>query len=451
MLFKKIYILFILSIFCCLKLKAQDSTLMGKTIKWDLVQCIEYAKKNNIQINTLRLSQLTSQQEYLLAKAARLPNLSGSASQNFEHSKSTSGRVDNNGNVIGAGSGFTASGSYGLNSSVTLYNGNYINNTILQKNLAVQSANLSILQQENDITLQITQAYLAILLDKENIIFDTDQVSTSLAQVKLEQQRYDVGSVARAALIQLQAQQATDKYTLINAKNAERGDILTLKQLLVLPSDVDFDIVKPDTIVRIDTVTAFHETEKIALTNRPEVKNGELGVKIAQYDVDKARAGYKPTLTAGGSLNSSYVSGQGSFPNQLNNNFTQQVGVTLAVPIFTKRVVKTQVEEAKIQVDQAQLDLRNTRITLSQTVERAYINVENAKSQYDAALEEYTYNKESYRIASEQLKVGVANTVDFLLQKTLFVQAQQAFIQAKYNELLTLKIYDFYRGIPIKL
>jgi outer membrane protein len=451
MLFKKTYILFILSIFCFLKLKAQDSTLMGKTIKWDLVQCIEYAKKNNIQINSLRLSQLTSQQEYLLAKAARLPNLSGSATQDFQHSKSVSGRVDNNGNVIGAGSGFTASGSYGLNSSVTLYNGNYINNTILQKNLAVQSANLSILQQENDITLQITQAYLAILLDKENIIFDTDQVSTSQAQVKLEQQRYDVGSVARAALIQLQAQQATDKYTLTNAKNAERGDILTLKQLLVLPSDVDFDIMKPDTIVRTDTVTSFHETEKIALTNRPEVKNGELGVKIAQYDVDKAKAGYKPTLSAGGALNSSYVSTQGSFPGQLNNNFTQQVGVTLAVPIFTKRVVKTQVEEAKIQVDQARLDLRNTRITLSQTVERAYINVENAKSQYDAALEEYNYSKESYRIASEQLKVGVANTVDFLLQKTLFVQAQQAFIQAKYNELLTLKIYDFYRGIPIKL
>jgi outer membrane protein len=451
MLCKKINIFFILSLFCCLKLKAQDSTLMGKTIKWDLVQCIEYAKKNNIQINSLRLSQLTSQQEYLLAKAARLPNLSGSASQNFEHSHGTSSRVDANGNVIGGGSGFAASGSYGLNSSVTVYNGNYLNNTILQKNLAVQSANLSIIQQENDISLQITQAYLTILLDKENIIFDTDQVSTSQAQVKLEQQRYDVGSVARAALIQLQAQQATDQFTLVNAKNAQRGDLLTLKQLLVLPSDVDFDIMKPDTIVRIDSVTAFHDVEKIALTNRPEVKNGELGVKIAQYDVDKARAGYKPTLTAGGSLNSNYVSGQGSFPNQLNNNFTQQVGLTLAVPIFTKRAVKTQVEEAKIQVDQAQLTLRNTKITLSQTVERAYINVENAKSQYDAALEEYKYNKESYRIAAEQLKVGVANTVDFLLQKTLFVQAQQAFIQAKYNELLTLKIYDFYRGIPIKL
>jgi outer membrane protein len=109
------------------------------------------------------------------------------------------------------------------------------------------------------------------------------------------------------------------------------------------------------------------------------------------------------------------------------------------------------VEEAKIAVDQAKLNLKNASITLSQTVERAYLNVENAKSQYAAALEEYNFNKEGYRIASEQLKVGAINTVDFLLQKNLFVQAQQAFVQAKYNELLTLKIYDFYRGVPIKL
>jgi outer membrane protein len=450
---KTLFLLTLLFI-CFNTIYAQDSTLMGKTISWDLVKCIDYAKKNNIQINSLRLSQLTSQQQYLLARAARLPNLSGSASQNFEHSntsRSNNGSINNFTNNTN-GSGFTASGSYSLNSSVTLYNGNSINNTISQANLSVQSANLNIIQQENDVTLQITQAYLAILLDKENIVYDTDLVNTAQAQVELEQQRYDVGSVARYALIQLQAQHANDQFTLVNAQNTQKGDLLTLKQLLLLPSDVNFDIIKPDTIVPIDSVVAFHDVEQIALKTRPEIKNGELGVQIAQYSVDIARAGYKPTLTAGASLNSGYVSGQGNvFFDQLNSNFNQQLGLNLAVPIFTKRIVKTQVEEAKINVDQAGLNLKNTKITLSQTVERAYINVENAKSQYAAALEEYKYSKESFRIASEQLKVGVANTVDFLLQKNLFIQAQQAFIQAKYNELLTLKIYDFYRGISIKL
>jgi outer membrane protein len=77
--------------------------------------------------------------------------------------------------------------------------------------------------------------------------------------------------------------------------------------------------------------------------------------------------------------------------------------------------------------------------------------VQNAQGQYDAAQVQYNFNVESYRIANEQLKIGSSSIVDFLLQKTLFVQAQQAFIQAKYNLLLTQKIYDFYRGIPVNL
>ena len=443
---KKNIILLLFLIPTCFRLQAQDSTLVGTTLKWDLIKCIDYAQKNNIQINSIRLNQETSQQQYLLAKAARLPNLTATAGQTFAHGNNV---TSYNGTI---GSGFTSSGSYGATSNITLYNGGLVNNTITQANLSVQQANYAIITQEDDITLQITQAYLAILLDKENLIYDIDLVNTSSAQTKLEQQRYDVGSVARKDLIQLQAQQAADQYTMVNQQNTERGDLLTLKQLLLLPTDTHFDIVKPDTIAPTDTTaTSMREAEQTALQNRPEVKNSELGVQIAQYGVKIARSGYLPTLIAGAGVSSGFVNGSPAYFSQLNTNFYQDIGITLSIPIFTKRVAKTQVEEAKINVDQANLTLTDTKITLSQTVERAYLNFQNAKSQYDAALVQYNYSKESYRIASEQLKVGVASTVDFLLQKNLFIQAQQAFVQAKYNVVLTLKIYDFYKGIPIKL
>jgi len=445
MLLKRKYtILLLLLVVAYGNLYAQDSTLIGKSVVWDLVKCINYAKDNNIQINSLRLSQKTSQQEFLLAKAAKLPDLTGTASQDFGHAntRGTSGT---------GSSGIYASGNYGVSSNVTLYNGNLLNNNISQKNLAIESANLNIIQQENDVTLQVTQAYLAILLDKETIIYDQDLVSVSTAQVKQAQQKYDAGSIARKDLIQLQAQQSTDKYTLITAQNQERQDLLTLKQLLILPGGASFDIVKPDTVIAKQPVAPFQEVEQTALQTRPEIKNGQIGVQIAKFDVLKARAGYKPSLTAGGALSTGYTTGNGAFYNQFNNNFTQQLGLNLTVPIFTKRVVKTQVEEAKIGVDQAQLTFRDTKLVLSQTVERAYISVLNAQSQYDAALEGYKYNQEGYRIVNEQLKVGVANIVDFLQQKNLFIQAQQQYVQAKYNALLTAKIYDFYKGVPIKL
>ncbi len=453
MILKLKYILSYLLLLGCLNAVAQDSTLINKPLRWNLSQCIDYAKKNNIQINSLRLSQLTAQQEYLLARAGRLPNLSGAASETLIHQNARGNVAIVNGNnvVTGGGSGITTSGQYSLNSNVTIYNGNYINNNILQKNLDVESANFNIIQQENDITLQITQAYLTVLLDKENIVSDTSVANTSKAQVKLEQQRFNVGSVAKKDLIQIEAQNATDQYNLTTAMNTERGDLLTLKQLLLLPTDADFDIPKPDTIILNNkNLVPLKSAEDTALKNRPEIKNGQLGVDIAQYSVKLAQAGYKPTLTAGGAIGSQYSSGSNYF-SQLNNNFYQQIGLTLAVPIFTRRMVKTQVEEAKINVDQAQLTFSNTKITLSQTVERAYINVQNAHSQYDAAEVQFNFNKESYRIANEELKIGASSIVDFLLQKTMYVQAQQAFIQAKYNLLLTQKIYDFYRGVPVTL
>jgi outer membrane protein len=443
-------LLLVILLLSCLNVLAQDSTL-NKPLRWNLPQCIEYAKKNNIQINSLRLSKLTSQQEYLLAKAGRLPDLSGSVSQTFIHQNKQGNASIVNGNTVvsGGGSGITASGQYALNSSVTLYNGNYINNNILQKNMEVEAANLNIIQQENDITLQITQAYLAVLLDKETIISDTSVANTSKAQVKLEQQRFNVGSVAKKDLIQIEAQNATDQYNLTSAMNTERADLLTLKQLLLLPSEADFDITKPDTILVSKNLTPLKQAVDTAMKNRPEIKNGQLAVQVAQYDVKKAQAGYKPTLSAGGAIGTQY-SGSGYF-SQLNNNFYQQLGLTLAVPIFTRRTVKTQVEEAKIGVDQANLNFNNTKITLSQSVERAYINVQNAQSQYDAAEVQFNFNQESYRIANQELKIGASSIVDFLLQKTAYVQAQQAFIQAKYNLLLTQKIYDFYRGVPVTL
>ena len=307
------------------------------------------------------------------------------------------------------------------------------------------------MQQENDITLQITQYYLNILLDKESIIYQENVVSTSQAQVDQAARQLAAGSIARKNVAQFRSQLANDKYTLITSQNAKRQDLLTLKQVLELPSSIQFDIAEPDTIISKKSVASLSEVQATALKTRPEVKNSEVEVDIARIGLKKAQSGYKPTHHCfAGALSSSYTNGSGYF-NQLNNGFYQQVGLTLSVPIFTKRLNKTNVEEAKINIDQANLTLKDTRNTLSLNIEKAYINVVNAENQYDAAEEAFKYNQETYRIANEQLKLGVSNMVEFLQQKELYIQALQQYIQAKYNAALTIEIYDFYNGEAVKL
>jgi outer membrane protein len=424
---------------CC----AQDSTALPAI--WNLQNCLDYAKKYNIQINTLRLSEKSAEQEWLLSKAARLPNLTGSVDHTYTHGK------EFNSAIGGFQSTSNLTGSYGVNSAVTIFAGGTVMNDIRQKNLEIQSANLNILETENDITLQITMAYLNILLAKENIVYVKDLVTTTQAQVDQGQKQYDAGSIARNALIELQAQLANDKYTLVTAQNAERQNKLNLKIVLQLPIFADFDIVKPDTVIPTEAVPTLDTVVSTAMATRPEIKNGALGIEIARYDLLKARAGYLPSLAATGALATNYTSDQPDYFRQLDNNFFQQIGLNLSIPIFTRRVVRTSVELAKIEVDQARLNLKSTQTTLSQQIEQAYINVVNAQAQYDAAVEELKATQESYRIAGEQLKVGAVNTVDYLQQKILYTQAFQAYIQAKYNAALSVKIYDFYMGIAVKL
>ncbi|MBS1935603.1 MAG: TolC family protein, partial [Bacteroidetes bacterium] len=342
--------------------------------------------------------------------------------------------------------------NYSVNSSWIIYNGGNLNNTIKQNQLNVQSANLNILQQENDITLQVTQAYLNILLAKENTVYLKDLVTTSEAQLNRGQQQYNAGSIAKVNLIELQSQLATDKYNLITAQNVVRQNTVTLKQLLLLPSAAQFDIVTPDTLIATALAPTLEEAQKAALDSRPEVKNSELGVQIAQYDLARAKAGFYPTASIGAGLTSGYSNNQSNaYLKQLDDNFYQQIGLTLSIPIFTKRVVKTNVENAKIEIQQSELTLKNKKTVLSQTVEQAYINVLNSQAQYDASVEQLKATQESYRIVTEELKVGAANMVDYLTQKNLYVQSLQSYIQAKYSTALNIRIYQFYMGVPVKL
>ncbi|WP_131537115.1 TolC family protein [Pedobacter nototheniae] len=401
---------------------------------WDLKTCIEYAKDKNININNLVLSSKTAEQDLIASKSATLPNLSASVSQAITNYKS----------------GLETTSGYGVNSALTLYNGGYLKNDIKAKDLSLQTANLSVDAAKNDITISITQAYLNILLAKENITYLQDLLTTSKAQVDQAQQQMKFGTIAKKDLLQLEASYANDKYTLVTAQNTLQQNILTLKQILQLPTSSPFDVVTQDTTKNTQALDNLASAQDKALRTRPEIKSAELNIQLQTTELLKAKATIRPTLSLSGSLYSGYNNNSiGNYSYQLNNAFNQSLGLTLSIPIFDRKVTKTNVAKANIGIEQARLSLLDTKTTLTQNVERAYINVQNANSQYEAAEEQFKYTDEALRISNAQLKQGVSNTVEYLQQKNLYIQALQSFVQAKYTANLYTKIYNFYTGIPI--
>lgn len=439
-------IVFMITNILSLFLHAQDTSFITSTVQWDLATAISYARQNNIQVNLMRLNERQSEQDLLLTKASRYPALSGTATQSFTNSKNT------NPVVGGFQTQSSLAGNYSVNSSWTVYRGGYISNDIKSKSLQLQASNLNTAVTENDISLQITQAYLNVLLSKENITYIEVLAKTSKAQYAHGDTLYNAGSISKKDLLQLQAQAAGDEYDLVTAQNQYRQNIVTLKQILQLPVTTGFQPVLPDTLIVDQAIPSLLEAQRTAEQNRPEIKYNQLQIQVAEIELQKARAGYRPTINLGGSLSTGYSDNQSTkYFSQLNNNLYERLGATLSVPIFDNRVNKTNVEQSKITIEQAKLNLEQTRTTLNQQIEQAYIALVNARAQYKSAVVEFEANREAYNISLEQLNLGAINTIDLLVQRNSYVQSLQNFIQAKYNSVLNTKIYEFYMGLPITL
>jgi outer membrane protein len=428
--------------------KAQETD----TIKhWRLQDCITYAFSHNITINSLKLEQLTDLQNLDAARGVKIPSLSGSVGNTFNNannSNGTGGRVNQLSN----------SGSYSLNSSVILWDDHAISNTIRQEGLISQSAGLSVQQSQNNISLSITQAFLNVLLAKENLTYIKNLVSTSDSLVKQGQLFFEAGSIAKVALLQLQAQLATDKYLLVQTQNSVRLNLLNLKQILQLPAETPFDIAIPENVLPVNEVTPLAVARQSALDNFPDSKIGKLGLDIASINIANAKAAFKPVLKANGSMGSgySYALTNANLPKtnyftQTGNNFYQNVGVSLSVPIFSQRVNRTNLEKSKIAYSQATLNLQNTQLVLSQVVEQAYLAALNALQSYNAAGEQLTFAQESYRIGNEEFKLGAIDAYALLQLRNQYVQAVQSYTQGKYTAILEQKIYEFYMGIALTL
>lgn len=413
---------------------------------WTLRACIDYAIANNIQLKKLDESVKSSSLDLEAAKAAVFPSLSASANQSFTHQKPQSGSLEEE-----SGS-FT--GNYGLRSSVILYNGNKLKNSIETQALSVQSAGLSQKAAQNNIELEISSLYLQVLYAREALV-NAENIRLS-TQSQLDRARilFEAGSMSESSYLQMVAQESEASYSVVSAQTSLERQLLSLKQLLELDINEPFDVVYPD-IDDDKVLSMLPEKQQVyatALGFMPEIQNSQLAIEQAILAVKIAEAGKLPTLAMDASLSSGYSSLSGNqFATQLGNNFYQNAGLTLSIPIFSNKQVKTAISKAKISRNTADLDLNLARKTILQSVENAYLDAVSAQSRFAAAKDQLEATRKSYDIISEQFNLGMKTPVDLLTGKTLYLSALQEYLQAKYTTVLNRKILDFYSQKKIEL
>ncbi len=415
--------------------------------KWTLNSCISYALENNIDIKSSKVSILDATEDLIQAKNSQLPTLTLSSNQSVVNQKidDGSGNFTNNGSY---------SGSYSLSSGITIFNGGVLTNSIKQKAISQKSSQLSEEETKNNIQISVTQAFLQILYANETVKTNIEAVSVSQAQLLRAKALFDAGSISSVDLAQFESQLSNDKYQLTLSQNDLDKSKLTLKQILELDSNVEFDIEIPvlDDKYVLEAIPSVNQVYSKAIEVMPQIERSNLLIENAKIGEKISEAGKVPTISASASIGTGNVgSSQYTFAEQLNNRLSQNIGLSISLPIYNRRSVKTQINKAKLQTESAILNNKSTEKQLLSTIEGLQQDAVSAQSKYIASKDKLKYYTQSYNLMSEQFNSGIKNTVELMSERKNLLAAQQDLIESKFQSILSLKLLKFYQNEPIEL
>jgi outer membrane protein len=410
---------------------------------WDLTTCIDYALKNNIQIQLSKVSLEQSAITTKQAKAQLFPNLSASINQNFSNYPLTTSSTTN---VYG--------GNYGISSSMLLFDGGKTLKNIEQQKLLEKVGQYNVQYAQKSIQFSILQSFMQILYATETVNIDSATLEISNTQFDQGKALLKAGSISKVDLAQLESQLSSDKYQLVVAKNNLETQKLTLKQLLELTVNDQLEVAIPS-LSEIDILKPLPSLESIysnSLNIMPQLKSSKLSVQIAGLETEKAKAAFFPkvNLNAAVGTNHSTVSPL-TFGTQLQDGFNEGVGLSVSIPIFTNRNNKSVLEIDKLAEKTSQLDLQNTEKSLLTTVESIYQNAISAQNQYVAADQKVKALQISYDLIDQQFKLGLKSTLDLLTEKNNLLAAHQSLLQAKYLSIMDIQLLNLYQDLPLEI
>ncbi|MBR5884706.1 MAG: TolC family protein [Bacteroidaceae bacterium] len=414
--------------------------------KWDLQQCISHAQAHNIQLK--QQAQVVKNQEISLnsARNNRLPGVDASASQSFNFGRGLT--IENtyvNRNTL--------STSFSANASMSVYDGGQITRNIQVQKLQLEASMADLTRAQENLSLQVASVYLEVLFQEELLDVARQQCQLSQSQADRIKKLLDAGKAAESEWADAKALVAADEMSATQAENNYRLSLLTLSQLLELPSPEGFSVVKPELPAAADVVLPLPDAIMAeAVGIKPEIKAGEYRVKSAERSILLAKTGYYPKLNLGAGLGTSYYKTSGyettSFGRQMKENFNRYIGLSLSVPVFNRLQTRNQIRSARVQLYTQQLALEQTRKDIYKEIQQAYYNAMAAQRQCQSAVAAEEASQASFALTATKYENGQSTATEFQEAKTRLAKAQSDGLQARYSFFFRTKILDFYRGVP---
>ena len=414
---------------------------------WTLAECIRHAQDNNITLKQQDLQVKQQEIQLETTKGSRLPQVSGSTSENFSFGRGlTADNTYSNTNTTSTG--------ISLGTAVPVFQGFRIRNSIKEGELNLQATTAELEKAREDMSVSVAQAYVQILYNMELLDVALNQVGIDSLQVERLSAMLENGKASPAQLAQQKAALGQSRLSATQARNNLNLSLLDLSQLLELPNPEGFSIVRPS--VPIDGILLGNPEDIYAeaVENKPAIKAAMFRLDASDFTIKGAKGAFLPSISANGGLGTNYYTmssaPSATFMEQVKHNFSQYLGISLSVPIFSGFQNRNQVRLAELSRTNQMLQLENTKKTLYNEIQQAYYNAVAAADRYRSSEDAKESARESFELMKAKYENGKSNITEFNEARDSWLEAESNLVRSRYEYLYSAKLLDFYRGRPLE-
>jgi len=413
---------------------------------FSLQDCINYAYEHQDSVVNAGLDVKSAEYKIRETKATGLPQINGSATfQDYlrpptsvgpDFSKGFGAPTDPNAPLVPFPIGAVKyNNTYSLQGTQLLFSGTFLVGLQAAKTYKELSQR-SLVRSRIQTNVNVTKAYYQVLVSNEQIKLLDANIAQLKQQFDQTTQQNKQGFVEKIDVDRL-AVQYNNLTT--NRENVVRSLVLNyqlLKFQMGMPIQQEINLTDKLEDVHLEPQVNDANLDTTFYRKRVEYNLLETNVKLNQLDVKSKKAAYLPTLSANGAFAAVYQENHTKY--LYNHPYPYNyVGLSLNVPIFSGGQRLNQLKQSQVNVLKAQNDLANVKNALSLEASSAYISFNNSLQSLNSQKRSRELAAEVLRVSKIKYQQGVGSSIEVTQAQTDFENADNQYIQALYNALIS--------------
>jgi outer membrane protein len=303
-----------------------------------------------------------------------------------------------------------------------VYQGGKVLFGTLEQKHRLRSARAALRGSVNDVLLDAAKRYYDLVLNESFLATRSRSVAISQEQVRLNSAQEKEGAATGLDVLQSQSQLASDEQNLVDQQQSRRNSAIQLAN--VCNTSFSQDLVPKQTELEklrlVPKTTPLEELLKIAIDNRPELKQYEELRLAAKRAIVVAAAPLQPKATLGGAV---YGIGASPALGSLSSIFTLNFGVNWTLGALGTTDLAN-VQGARWQARQAAIQAKQSFQTVFNQVRTAYDQSLAADKRIEHASIQNAAAEEELKIAKKRMEAGIGLNIDVLNAQRDLTQAQ---------------------------